>query len=292
MATIDETFFKRERNMTILKGKTIFITGGSRGIGRSIALKCASDGANIVIASKTADPHPKLPGTIFTVAEEVEKAGGKALPLQLDVRDADQITAVVSKAAQHFGGIDILVNNAGAIKLTTTDNTPVKSFDLMMSVNVRSTFLCAQACLPYLQKSTHAHILSLSPPISLDPKWLENNLAYTISKYGMSLCTLGMASEFKKWNISVNSLWPRTIIATAAVTWLLGEESIKNARKPEIVADAAYELFLMRPTEITGRLLLDEDFLRERLKITDFSTYACVPGKDLMPDFYVESAQN
>ncbi len=273
--------------MTILKGKTVFITGGSRGIGRSIALKCARDGANIVIASKTADPHPKLPGTIFSVAAEVEAAGGKALPLQLDVRDADQIAVAVEKAAQHFGGIDILVNNAGAIKLTTTDNTPVKSFDLMMSVNVRSTFLCAQACLPYLQKSSHAHILSLSPPISLDPKWLENNVAYTISKYGMSLCTLGMASEFKKWNISVNSLWPRTIIATAAITWLMGDESVKNARKPEIMADAAHELFL---TNITGRCLLDDEFLKERQKITDFSKYACVPGEELMPDFYVEAS--
>ena len=274
--------------MATLKSKTIFITGASRGIGAAIALKCAADGANVVIAAKTATPHAKLPGTIYTVAEEVNKAGGCALPLQLDVRDADQITQAFQKAAERFGGIDILVNNAGAIKLTTTDMTSVKSYDLMMSVNVRSTFLCSQAALPYLEKSPHAHILNLSPPISLDPKWLENNVAYTISKYGMSLCTLGMAAEFKSRLISVNSMWPRTTIATAAITWLMGDNSVKNARKPEIMADAAYELFGTPPGQITGQHLLDEDFLRSRGKIHDFDHYACVPGQPLMPDFYVE----
>lgn len=272
-----------------LKGKTIFITGASRGIGRAIAVKCAADGANIIIAAKSDTPHAKLPGTIHTVAKEVEEAGGKALALKLDVRDADRIAETVEKAADHFGGIDILVNNAGAIKLTTTESTPAKSFDLMMSVNVRSTFLCTQACLPYLKKSNHAHVLNLSPPISLAPKWLENNVAYTISKYGMSLCTLGMASEFKEWNISVNSLWPRTIIATAAVTWLMGDDAVKSSRKPEIMSDAAYELFLTGPEEITGRCLLDEDFLKERNNLKDFSPYSCVPGAALTPDFYVES---
>lgn len=275
--------------MTTLKDKTIFITGASRGIGRSIALKCASHGANIVIAAKSDEKHATLPGTIHSVAEEVIKAGGKALALKLDVRESDKIHEAVNKAADHFGGIDILVNNAGAIRLTNTEATPVKSFDLMMSVNVRSTFLCAQACLPYLKKSNNAHILNLSPPISLDVKWLENNVAYTISKYGMSLCTLGMAAEFKQWDISVNSLWPRTIIATAAVTWLMGNDAVKNARKPEIMADAAYHIFVTKPSLLTGQCLLDEDFLKKYAHENDFSQYACVPGENLMPDFYVES---
>jgi NAD(P)-dependent dehydrogenase (short-subunit alcohol dehydrogenase family) len=275
--------------MTTLKGKTVFITGASRGIGEAIALKCAADGANVVIAAKSSEPHPKLPGTIHSVAEAVERAGGRALAIQLDVRDADQITSAVNQAASHFGGIDILVNNAGAIKLTGTDSTPVRSYDLMTQVNVRATFLCSQACLPYLEKSNHAHILNLSPPISLEPKWLENNVAYTITKYGMSLCTLGMASEFRDRKISVNSLWPRTAIATAAITWLMGDDAVKNSRKPEIMADAAYEIFITPPTEITGQHLLDEDFLRSRRGIKDFSSYSCVPGNPLMADFYVES---
>lgn len=274
--------------MKTLKNKTIFITGASRGIGRAIALKCAADGANIVIAAKSAEEHPKLPGTIFSVAKEVEAAGGQALPLQLDVREADHIHECVQKAAAHFGGIDVLVNNAGAIRLTSTDATPPKSFDLMMGINARATFFCSQACLPFLKKSPNAHILNLSPPISFDPKWLTNNLAYSMTKYGMSLCTIGMAAEFREDKISVNSLWPRTAIATAAIGMLMGEEAFAKSRKPEILADAAHRLFLMAPGEITGQWLLDDDFLREYAGVTDFGPYSCVPGEtDLIQDFFV-----
>jgi citronellol/citronellal dehydrogenase len=274
--------------MKTLKNKTIFITGASRGIGRAIALKFAADGANIVIAAKSAEVNPKLPGTIFTVAKEAEEAGGKALALQLDVRDTDQIQECVQKAAAHFGGIDILVNNAGAIRLTTTDATPPKSFDLMMGINARATFFCSQACLPFLEKSSNAHILNLSPPISFEPKWLQNNLAYSITKYGMSLCSLGMAAEFRDRRISVNSLWPRTAIATAAIGMLMGEEAFKNSRKPEIIADAAHTLFLTPAGEITGQWLIDDDFLRQYAGVTDFGQYSCVPGEtDLIQDFFV-----
>lgn len=273
--------------MSTLKGRTIVITGASRGIGRAIALKCAKDGANIVIAAKTADPHPKLAGTIFTVAKEVEEVGGQALALQVDVREPEQINHMVQQAAQRFGGIDVLINNAGAIKLTTTDATPVKAFDLMMSINVRATFLCSQACLPYLEKSNAAHIINLSPPINLKPKWLENHVAYTISKFGMSMCTIGMAAEFRDRKIAVNSLWPRTAIDTAAITMLMGDEAARNCRKPDIMADAAYALLTLSPTEVTGEHLLDEDFLRTR-GVTNFEQYACVPGETLYPDFYVD----
>ncbi|MES2504996.1 MAG: NAD(P)-dependent oxidoreductase [Myxococcota bacterium] len=273
--------------MKTLKNHTIFITGASRGIGREIALRCARDGANIVIAAKSAEPHAKLPGTIFSVAKEVEEAGGKALPLQLDVRDTDQIAQVVQKAAIHFGGIDVLVNNAGAIRLTSTDATPAKSFDLMMGVNARATFFCSQACLPYLEKSQNAHILNLSPPITFEPKWLQNNLAYTMTKYGMSLCTVGMAAEFRDKRISVNSLWPRTAIWTAAIDMLMGEDAMNKSRKPAIVSDAAHALFLTPGGEITGQWLIDDDFLKSQ-GITDFDQYACVPGTtDLIPDFFV-----
>ena len=274
--------------MITLKNKTIFITGASRGIGRAIALKCAADGANIVIAAKTSEENPKLPGTIHTVAREVQSAGGQALALILDVRDADQIDACVKQAADHFGGIDILVNNAGAIKLATTDATPAKSFDLMMNVNTRATFLCSRACLPYLEKSSNAHILNLSPPVSFKPEWLQNNVAYAITKYGMSFCTLGMAAEFRERKISVNSLWPRTAIWTAAINMLMGEDGMKQSRKPDIVSDAAYALFTTPAAEITGQWLIDEDFLRQHAGVQDFDQYACVPGtKDLMPDFFV-----
>ena len=274
--------------MNTLKNKTIFITGSSRGIGEAITLKCAADGANIVIAAKSAEPNPKLPGTIYTVAKAVEAAGGQALALQLDVRDADQINETVQKAAAHFGGIDILVNNAGAIRLTTTDATPPKSFDLMMGVNARATFFCSQACLPFLKKSSNAHILNLSPPISFEPRWLQNNLAYSMTKYGMSLCTAGMAAEFKDDRISVNSLWPRTAIATAAISMLMGQEAFEKSRKPEIIADAAHALFLTPAGEITGQWLIDDDFLRDHAGVTDFGPYACVPGTtDLIQDFFV-----
>lgn len=270
-----------------LKGKTILITGASRGIGQSIALKCAKDGANIVIAAKSADPHPKLPGTIYSVAKEVEAAGGQALALQVDVRDENQVANMAKAAAEKFGGIDVLVNNAGAIRLTNTEMTPAKSFDLMMGINTRATFLASQACLPYLEKAENPHILNLSPPISLKPKWLENNLAYTITKYGMSMCTLGMSSEFRERKIAVNSMWPKTAVYTAAITWMMGEDAKKNCRKPEVVSDAAYALFCTPSTEVTGQFLYDEDFLRSR-SVTDFEQYACVPGGELLPDFYVE----
>jgi citronellol/citronellal dehydrogenase len=272
-----------------LAGKTIFITGASRGIGREIALKCAQDGANIIIAAKSAEPHPKLPGTIFSVAEEVKSAGGKALAIKLDVRNEDEIAGAVQQGAEHFGGIDILVNNAGAIRLTNTASTPAKSFDLMWQVNTRATFLCSQACLPYLERSSWAHILNLSPPISMSERWLANNCAYTITKYGMSMCTLGMAAEFKDKKIAVNSLWPRTAIATAAIDWLLGEEGMKSSRKPAIMADAAYKIFCHDPAKLTGQLLLDEDFLRTQGH-KDFSDYSIVPGAHLIPDFFVEDS--
>lgn len=274
--------------MANLAGKTILITGASRGIGREIALRCAGDGANIVIAAKSAEPNPKLEGTIFTVADEVKRAGGNALALKLDVRNEEEISVVVKTAAEHFGGIDILVNNAGAIKLSATANTSAKSFDLMWGVNTRATFLTSQACLPYLERSSGAHILNLSPPISLDTKWIENNCAYTITKYGMSLCTLGMAAEFKDKGIAVNSLWPRTAIATAAVNWMLGEDGMNGSRKPSIMADAAYAIFCQPATELTGQLLLDEDFLRTRGE-HNFEKYAYKPGVELIPDFFVET---
>lgn len=277
--------------MTNLAGKTIFITGASRGIGREIAIKCARDGANIVIAAKSAEPNPKLPGTIYTVADEVTSAGGNALALKLDVRNDEEIKGAVDKAVKHFGGIDILVNNAGAIRLTSTDQTPARSFDLMWGVNTRATFLCSQACLPHLERSKQAHILNLSPPINLDPKWLQSNCAYTITKYGMSLCTLGMAAEFKERCIAVNSLWPRTTIATAAIDWLLGEDGRKSSRKPAIMADAAYSIFCQDPAKLTGQLLLDEDYLRS-LGRKDFEDYSLEPGTPLMLDFFVESGES
>jgi citronellol/citronellal dehydrogenase len=273
--------------MNTLRGKTIFITGASRGIGREIALKCAKDGANIVIAAKSAEPHPKLAGTIYTVAEEVKAAGGNALALRVDVRNEEEVTGSVKEAAAHFGGIDILINNAGAIKLTTTDSTPAKSFDLMWGVNTRATYLCSQACLPYLEKSSFAHILNLSPPINLDPKWLQNHCAYTITKYGMSMCTIGMAAEFKEKGVSVNSLWPRTAIATAAIEWLMGDDGMRGSRKPDIMADAAYAIFTQAKGSLSGQLLIDEDFLRTQ-GVKDFERYAMVPGATLFPDFFID----
>jgi len=270
-----------------LKNKTIVITGASRGIGRSIALKCAADGANIVIAAKSAEPHPKLEGTIHTVAAEVEAAGGKALAIQVDVRDETQVANMAKQAADTFGGIDVLVNNAGAIRLTNTEMTPAKSFDLMMGVNTRATFLASQACLPYLEKSGNAHILNLSPPISMKEKWLQNNLAYTITKYGMTMCSIGMAAEFREKGIAVNSMWPKTAVYTAAISWMMGEDAQKNCRKPDIVSDAAYALFNTENLEVTGQTLYDEDFL-ESQGTADFAAYACVPGNELLADFYVE----
>ncbi|MDO8493723.1 MAG: NAD(P)-dependent oxidoreductase [Deltaproteobacteria bacterium] len=225
--------------MKKLENKTVIITGSSRGIGREIALRCAADGANIVVTGKTAEPHATLPGTIYTVAEEVKQAGGQALAIQLDVREEASVEAMVAKTMKEFGRIDILVNNAGAIHLTGTENTSMKRYDLMQSINTRATFLCVQKTLPHLKKSDHAHILNCSPPISLDPKWLQNHAAYTISKYGMTMLTIGMAEEFREYGIAVNSLWPKTLIATSAVKTFF-KDYLANSRKPSITADAAY----------------------------------------------------
>ncbi len=274
--------------MSQLAGKTIIVTGASRGIGREIALKCAADGANIVIAAKSAEPHPKLPGTIFTVAEEVEQAGGKALAFQVDVREESIVESMCAKAAETFGGIDALINNAGAIALTDVESTTMKRADLMHQVNARAAYLCAKAALPYLKKSSHAHIINMSPPITLEPHWLANHVAYTISKYGMSLAAIGMAEEFKNIPISVNALWPKTAIATAAINMLLGETGMKQSRTPAIVADAAHALLCTPPGKVTGQLLLDEDILRDECGITDFKHYRVDPDVEPLPDLYVK----
>jgi citronellol/citronellal dehydrogenase len=273
--------------MTTLKGRTLFITGASRGIGKAIALRAARDGANIVIAAKTTEPHPRLPGTIYTAAEEIEKAGGKALPCMVDIRDEQQIAAAVARAVERFGGIDILVNNASAISLTGTLETPMKRFDLMHGINTRGTFACSQACLPYLKKSSNPHILNNSPPLNMQPRWFGPHVAYTMAKYGMSLCVLGMAEEFKADGIAVNALWPRTVIATAAVQNLLGgDETIRGSRSPEIMADAAYAILTKPSRQVTGNFFIDEDVLRAE-GVTDFSKYQMVPGAELLPDFFL-----
>jgi citronellol/citronellal dehydrogenase len=270
-----------------LKGKVVFITGASRGIGREIALRCARDGASIVIAAKSAEPHPKLEGTIYTVAEEVEKAGGKALPLVVDVRHEDNVTEAVAKAVETFGGIDILVNNASAINLGSTLDIPMKRFDLIFSVNVRATFMCSKLCIPHLKKAANPHILNLSPPLSMNPKWFKKHVAYTMSKYGMSMCTLGMSEEFKKDGIAVNSLWPRTLIATAAVANHISRLLYHASRKPSIMADAAYEVLTSNSRELTGQFLIDEKFLRER-GVTDFKQYAMHRFIPVVPDIFVD----
>jgi citronellol/citronellal dehydrogenase len=278
--------------MADLKGKTLFVTGASRGIGKSIALRAAQDGANIVIAAKTVELHPKLPGTIHSAAAEVEASGGRALACQVDVRFEDQIHQAVEHAAQRFGGIDILVNNASAISLTGTVDTPMKRFDLMHQVNVRASFACAQACLPYLRRSANPHILNLAPPLNFSPGWFAPHLAYTLSKYGMSLCVLGMSEEFRREGIAVNALWPRTIIATSAVQNLLGgERAVRRSRRPEIVAEAA-ACILSRPSrECTGNFFIDEDVLREA-GCSDFESYALTPGVVLLDDLFVQPRPN
>lgn len=270
-----------------LKNKIIFITGASRGIGREIALRCARDGATIVIAAKTAEPHPNLEGTIFTVAAEIEKAGGKALPLVVDVRDETMVAAAVTQTVATFGGIDILINNASAINLSSTLDIPMKRFDLIFSVNVRATFMCSKLCIPHLQKAANPHILNLSPPLNIQAKWFKDHLAYTMSKYGMSMCTLGMAEEFKSAGIAVNSLWPKTLIATAAVSVNFPKQLYEASRKPAIVADAAYAILTSNSREVTGNFFIDENFLRER-GVKDFSGYDLNPGAKLFPDLYVE----
>ncbi len=270
-----------------LKDKTVFITGGSRGIGREIALRCARDGANVALVAKTADPHPRLQGTIHSVAREVEAAGGRALPLQVDVREEAAVGAAADKTAAAFGGIDILVNNASAIMLTGTQETPMKRFDLMFGVNVRGTFACSQACIPYLTKAHNPHILNLAPPLSMDSKWFRNHAAYTMSKYGMSMCTLGMSAELAHHGIAVNSLWPRTTIATAAIEANFPAEILGASRKPAIMADAAYVIFNRDSRRHTGKFYIDEAVLREE-GIADFEHYAVTPGAHLYGDLFLD----
>jgi citronellol/citronellal dehydrogenase len=274
-----------------LHGKTLFITGASRGIGLAIAKRAARDGANIVIAAKTAEANPKLPGTIFSAAAEIEAAGGKALPVQTDIREEASVQAAVEQAVARFGGIDILVNNASAISLTPTSATPMKRFDLMFGVNVRGTYLCTQTCLPYLMKSASSgrnpHVLNMSPPLSMREHWFKNHVAYTMAKYGMSECTLGHAGEFRPLGIAVNSLWPRTAIATAALQMIPGVDLAK-CRKPEILADAAYLILTSDAKSTTGNFFIDDALLAQS-GVTDFETYSVTPGtKDFIPDFFVD----
>ncbi|HSD99577.1 MAG TPA: NAD(P)-dependent oxidoreductase [Burkholderiales bacterium] len=273
--------------MTGLKGKTIFITGATRGIGREIALRCARDGARIVVTGKTSEPHPKLSGTIHSVAREVEAAGGAALPIQLDVRDAEAVADAVKQAAATFGGIDCLVNNASAISLTGTLDTPVKRLDLMLAVNLRGTFVCSQACIPHLKKAANPHILTISPPLNMKPRWFKDHVAYTMAKYGMSMCTLGMAEELRAFGVAVNSLWPRTTIATAAIEVNFPEAILKASRKPAIMADAAYVILSRDSRSATGNFYIDEDVLRAE-GVTDFGPYAVTPGAKLYPDPFLD----
>ena len=268
-----------------LKGKTLFISGASRGIGKAIGLRAAADGANVVIAAKTTEPHPKLPGTIYTAAEEIEKAGGKALACVVDIRFEEQVEEAVKQTVAKFGGIDILINNASAISLTGTLETSMKRYDLMHGINTRGTFLCSQKCIPHLLKSENPHILNLSPPLNMEEQWFAPHVAYTMAKFGMSMCVLGMAAEFKK--IAVNALWPRTVIATSAVQNLLGgDQLVAASRKPEIISDAAYVILNKKNREWTGKFLIDEDVLRST-GVTDFSGYAMTPGVEPMVDFFV-----
>lgn len=272
--------------MADLRDKVIFITGSSRGIGRAIALRCARDGAKVVITGKTAQPHPKLPGTIYSVAEEVVAAGGQALAIQLDVRDEEAIHAAVEQAAAHFGGIDVLVNNASAISLTPTLETPPILLDRMWDVNMRATFLASQACIPHLKKAANPHILTMSPPLNLEAKWFAPHIAYTISKFGMSLCALGMAKEFADDGIAVNCLWPRTTIATAAIEFNFPEAILRASRTPDIVADAAHAILLRDSRTFSGHFFLDEEVLRAS-GVKDFGQYAVTPGVPLYGDLFV-----
>lgn len=273
--------------MATLHGKTLFITGASRGIGKAIALRAARDGANIAVVAKTDQPHPKLPGTVHSAVAEIEAAGGRGLACLTDIRSEEQVQAAVDQTVQAFGGIDILVNNASAIQLTGTVDTEMKRFDLMHGVNVRGTFLCSKLCIPYLKLAANPQILNISPPLNLEPRWFSPHVAYTISKYGMSLCVLGMAAELAPLGIAVNALWPRTVIATAAVQNLLGgEQAIMRCRKPDIMADAAYAILRRDSRQTTGYFFIDEDVLAAE-GITDFDHYSVKPGSDLLPDFFV-----
>jgi citronellol/citronellal dehydrogenase len=272
--------------MTTLAGKTLFITGGSRGIGLAIALRAARDGANVVIAAKTAEANPRLPGTIHTAAAEIEAAGGRALPLQVDIRDETAVEAAVAKAVAHFGGLDICVNNASAISLTGTLATPAKRFDLMMGINTRGTYVTSRACLPHLLKAENPHILTLSPPLNMAAKWFAPHVAYTIAKYGMSLCMLGMAEEFRRDGVAVNALWPRTTIATAALQMIPGIDTA-GCRKPEIMADAAWHVLTASSRELTGQFLIDDEVLA-RAGIVNLDPYAVAADHALYPDLFLD----
>ena len=278
--------------MKTLAGRTLFISGASRGIGLAIGLRAARDGANVAIAAKTTEPHPKLPGTIHTAAAEIERAGGKALPVAVDIRDEAAVQDAVAQTVARFGGIDILVNNASAINLTGTLATPMRRFDLMFGVNVRGTFLCSQTCLPHLLKAAEAgrnpHILMLAPPLSMQPRWFKNHVAYTMAKYGMSMCVLGMAEEFREAGVAVNALWPKTTIATAALAMIPGMmERLDNCRKPDIIADAAHAIFTRDARTATGNFYVDEEVLASE-GVTDFTRYALKPGAPLIPDFFLD----
>jgi len=271
-----------------LRNRTLFISGASRGIGLAIALRAARDGANVVVAAKTAEPHPKLPGTIHTAARAIEEAGGRALPVVVDVREESEVAAAVEKAVATFGGIDVLVNNASAISLTGTLQTPVRIYDRMMTVNARGTFVCSQACLPHLKRAENPHILNLSPPLNMDPRWFAPHVAYTMAKYGMSLCVLGMSREFAADGIAVNALWPRTAIATAAIEFAVGSEAmLRFCRKPEIVADAAHMILSGSSRERTGEFLIDDEVLAAS-GVTNFDQYQVEPGAPLALDFFLD----
>lgn len=270
-----------------LAGKTLFITGASRGIGLAIGLRAARDGANVVIAAKTAEPHKKLPGTIYSAAEEIEKAGGKALPIVVDVREPESVNAAVDQAVAQFGGIDICVNNASAIQLTGTLQTDIRRYDLMNQVNARGTFLVSRACLPHLLKASNPHVLMLSPPLDMSPRWFAGHVAYTMAKYGMSMCVLGMAEEFRDDGVAFNALWPRTGVATAAIEFALaGEEGMKHCRTTDVIADAAYAIFNKPSRQCTGNFFIDDVLLYAEGE-RDFDKYRVDPTKDLMPDFFV-----
>lgn len=274
--------------MASLAGKTLFITGASRGIGLAIGLRAARDGANVAIAAKTSDPHPKLEGTIYSAAEEIEKAGGKALPIFCDIRDEAQVAAAVAKTAETFGGIDICINNASAISLTPIAKTDPKRFDLMFGVNTRGAFVTTQACLPYLEKAANPHVLMLSPPLDMKPQWFSGHVAYSIAKYGMSLVVLGLAEELKPQRIAVNALWPRSTIATAAIKNILGGDKLmRMSRSPEILADAAHLIFSQPSASFSGNFLIDDTFLHAVGGVTDFEHYRLDPSMPLAPDFFV-----
>ncbi len=274
--------------MSDLKNRTLFISGGSRGIGLAIGKRAAQDGANVVIAAKTTKAHPKLPGTIYTAAEEIEEAGGKALAIQCDIRSEEQVVEAVKKGAETFGGIDICINNASAISLTPTLQTDMKRFDLMHQINTRGTFLVSKTCIPYLLKSDNPHILNLSAPLNMEEKWFAPHVAYTMAKFGMGMCVLGMAGEFREQGIAVNALWPRTTIATAAIQNLLGgDELARRSRKPEIMGDAAHVILTRPSREFTGNFCIDDEVL-ESAGVTDLSSYAVDPSVELAPDFFVE----